>query len=278
MANRPLAEIIQQMSGADRVLLPAHPELAEQITACSAKPGAGSSHYWSLVSADPSLVCALLREANADFYAGLQKTLTIEEVVTRLGRDRACRVVQRACGAIVTPAEGGPLSRYLPRLWQHARGCALGAQWLAERCGGQGLACRAYLAGLLHDMGKLFLLAALEDIATSCEGNMELSDPLIREILATMHADQGLRLCEAWSFPEVYKKVVAEHHDEQLDTGDMVLVLVQLANKTCRKIGLGLDRQPDIVLPTTGEAQFLGVDEMALAELEIMLEDSLLCS
>ncbi len=52
--------------------------------------------------------------------------------------------------------------------------------------------------------------------------------------------------------------------------------MVKLANKGCRKVGLGLEHHPELVLPTTGEAQFLGIDEIALAEYEIMLEDKFL--
>mgnify|MGYP001821563813 CR=1 FL=1 len=40
---------------------------------------------------------------------------------------------------------------------------------------------------------------------------------------------------------------------------------------------LGLDKNPDMALPTTAEAQFLGIDEIALAEFEIMLEDRFFC-
>jgi hypothetical protein len=36
---------------------------------------------------------------------------------------------------------------------------------------------------------------------------------------------------------------------------------------------LGWEADPDLVLPTTAEALFLGIDEIALAEFEIMLED-----
>ena len=51
------------------------------------------------------------------------------------------------------------------------------------------------------------------------------------------------------------------------------MALVKLANKGCWKVGLGWKTGPDLVLPTTAEAQFLGINEIALAEYEIMLED-----
>ena len=273
MANKSLAEMIKEMVDADRVRLPVHPKLARQVTACLEAEGPESKQLWSLVSYDPALLCNLFRAANSSFFAGLQKTLSIQDAVTRLGSVKAAQIVERACREGEGCPQGELLPRYMPSLWQHAQGCALGARWLANRCGYQGIADQAYLAGLLHDIGKQFLLAALEEIASCGEFGITLSGQLVQEVLTTMHVEQGLRLFEDWNLPEIYKEVVANHHVEELDTQNTMVALVKLSNQGCRKLGLGLTKQSDIVLPTTGEAQFLGIDEIALAEFEIMLED-----
>ena len=278
MANRALAEIITEMIDADRVRLPVHPELFGQVKACLAGDGLRSNRLWALVGKDPALICRLLRAANSCFYAGLPKTLSIEEAVTRLGHDQAVRIVEEACRSSDCHVEGKLVTCYLPGLWQHAQGCALGARWLAGRCDYLALADQAYVAGLLHDIGKLVLLAALQTVASDSDPDMELSEALVREVLSTMHVEQGLRLFDEWHLPEVYRAVVLQHHAEELESQDTMLALVKLANSGCHRIGLGLDKNPDIALPTTGEAQFLGIDEIALAEFEIMLEDRFFCS
>lgn len=264
------------MVDADRVRLPVQPDLARKILVSLAVEDSVEQRVWSLVSHDPALLCVLFRAANSSFFAGLQKTLSIEEAVTRLGYIEAAQRIKLACLECVGPLQGELLPLYMPCLWQHARGCALGSQWLAYRCGYQGLADQAYLAGLLHDIGKQFLLAALEEIRRCDEPGMIFPGQLIQEVLASMHVEQGLRLFEEWNLPELYKEVVANHHDEALDRQNIIVTLVKLANMGCRKLGLGLTKQPDLVLPTSGEAQFLGIDEIALAELEIMLEDHFL--
>lgn len=276
MANKSLTEVIKEMADADRVRLPVHPELSKRVTACLAAEGPESAQLWKLVSRDPALLCNLFRAANSSFFAGLHKTISIDEAVTRLGGSKASQVIERACREGEGSPQGNLLPRYMPSLWQHALGCALGARWLANRCGYQDLSDQAYLAGLLHDIGKQFLLAALEEITRSGDFGVALSDRLVQEVIDTMHVEQGLKLFEEWNLPEVYREVVADHHDQELDTQDIVVALVKLANKGCRKAGLGLVRHPELVLPTTGEAQFLGIDEIALAEFEIMLEDHFL--
>jgi HD-like signal output (HDOD) protein len=265
------------MGDADRVRLPVLPEIARKVALCLATKDHDEKRLWALVGQDPALLCNLFRAANSSFFTGLQKPLSIEEAVTRLGFEKACQVIEQACreGGEGCP-RGELLSRYMPSLWQHAQGCAVGAHWLAIRCDYQTLAEQAYLTGMLHDIGKQFLLVALEEIASCGEFGMALSEELVQEVISTMHVEQGLRLFEEWNLPEIYKEVVSEHHNDELDQKNILVALVKLANKGCRKVGLGLTKHPDIVLPTTGEAQFLGVDEIVLAEFEIMLEDQFL--
>jgi HD-like signal output (HDOD) protein len=276
MTSMPLAVIIREMIGADRVRLPFLPRLTEQVPACLTAEGPDSKRFWSLVSRDPALLCSLFRAANSSFYAGLQKTVSIEEAVTRLGSGKAAQVVEQACLEGRSYRQDLLLPRYLPNLWRHAQGCALGARWLAIRCGYQSLSEQAYLAGMLHDIGKHLLLAALEEIALCGADGIKLADSLVVEVLATMHVEQGVRLLEEWNLAMIYQDVVANHHDGELDPRNTMVALVKLANKGCRKLGVGLARSPELVLPTSGEAQLLGIDEIALAEFEIMLEDRFL--
>ena len=276
MANRPLAEIITGMINADRVRLPVHPKLLGQVKACLADGGTGSSRLWAMVGNDPSLICRLFRAANSSFYDGLPKTLSIDEAVTRLGHDTAVQVVEETCRNSYGPTGEALVSRYMHCLWQHARGCAIGAEWLARSCGYPAIAEQAYFAGLLYDIGKLLLLSAMQTVASDGDLETELSESLVFEVISTMHVEQGLRLFDEWRLPEVYRASFSEHHAVGPDTQNTLVALVKLAHKGCRKIGLGLEKTPDIVLPTTGEAQFLGIDEIALAEFEIMLEDRFL--
>lgn len=64
---------------------------------------------------------------------------------------------------------------------------------------------------MFHDIGNQHLLAVLQ------------------EMIATMHVEQGLRLFEEWNLPEIYREVVANHHDGVLDTQNILVALVKLA-------------------------------------------------
>src|SRR4030095_14589506 len=111
-----------------------------------------------------------------------------------------------------------------------AASCAMGTKWLAERLGYRAMAQEAVLAGLLHDIGKLFLLKVLENIHTAGKYNLNLSKPVVSEVLESMHTLQGALLLEQWNLPELYCEVARTHHQEEYDANNAILAMVRLVN------------------------------------------------
>ncbi|MDH3999469.1 MAG: HDOD domain-containing protein, partial [Desulfuromonadales bacterium] len=161
MSSKPLAEIIQDLIEADRIQLSVVPDVVENIEALLSESQQDVTAVLTAVGTDPALICNLFRTANSSFYSGLQRTLSIDEAVTRIGQDKALQIIERTCQGRRGCPHGQIFTEYMPLLWQHAQACASGAQWLADRCGYQGLAMQAYLGGMLHDIGKQFLLGVL---------------------------------------------------------------------------------------------------------------------
>ncbi|MGD9013433.1 MAG: hypothetical protein PVF62_13625, partial [Desulfobacterales bacterium] len=60
----------------------------------------------------------------------------------------------------------------------------------------------------------------------------------------------------------------------EIDSNNLLLVVVRLANQMCHKMGIGLKNDLTIVLHTTPEANQLQLSEVDLARLEVRLEDS----
>jgi HD-like signal output (HDOD) protein len=130
------------------------------------------------------------------------------------------------------------------------------------------------MGGLLHDIGQLALLKVLDDINRSKESRATLSDTLISEILVRMHEDVGYKLMKSWSLPDTYCSISINHHMEEFDGNDILLVIVRLSDKACKKVGKSLQPDASLSLVSSPEAQYLGIKEMALAELEIVVEDA----
>jgi hypothetical protein len=77
-----------------------------------------------------------------------------------------------------------------------------------------------------------------------------------------------------WNIPEVYCQIARDHHAED-HSEDLPLAIVRLANEGSRRLGLGLDPDPELILSAIPEANMLQVSDKLLSELEEMIEDHL---
>ena len=68
-----------------------------------------------------------------------------------------------------------------------------------------------------------------------------------------------------------------DHHKEEYDPKDFLLLIVRLSDHTCNKVGIGTPADPSVVLSALPEAKILGFSEVDLAQFEIQLEDLPLC-
>lgn len=223
---------------------------------------------------DMSLASQMLKIANSPMYMGRSKVATIKEAVIRLGAQQVINLVIAASQASVHTSSNPALDRYMKELWMHSHCCALGAKWLAHSCGMRGVADETYLAALLHDVGKLYLLKSIERLVTAGVINSMFDDELIMEIFAAMHVEQGYRLMQHWNFPAMYCDVVRDHHADQWDTVNKMLTIVRFVNKTLHKVGIGLIHDPGLDLASTREAEILDLTDVQIVELEAMLDET----
>lgn len=227
-----------------------------------------------LISEDQSLAGKVLKVANSSYYAGLSKVATLKDAIVRLGAQEIANVAMMASQFESYQSSNEILNNYMRALWGHALSCAVGAKWLARKAGYPAIAPEAFMGGLLHDIGKLALLKVLDDIIRSGESRSTLTEQLIDEILTNMHEEVGYNLMRSWSLPETYAAIAIQHHKPEFDPGNILLVVVRLANEACRKVGIDVKTYPEIALVACPEVQALGIKEIALAELEIVVEDA----
>lgn len=272
--EKPLIELIRDRLAGDLRGLPVFHSVAVKLQQMLVSRDFRIEEVIRLISEDQSLASQVLKMGNSSFYTGLSKVGTIKDAVVRLGAQEIANLVMMASQAEQYKSGNPVLDNFLQKLWDHALSCATGATWLAAKAGYPSLAAEAFMGGLLHDIGKLAIIKSLDEILQAGGTRATISEILINEILDTMHEDVGHRLMLSWSLPETYCAITANHHNTEYDGNDTLLVIVRLANLACRKVGKALNPDPAIALFGAPEAQFLGIKEITLAELEIIVEDA----
>jgi putative nucleotidyltransferase with HDIG domain len=271
--NLPLLDQIVEFADRHQITLPVMSDAAMKLQAAARSENFDMAVVEKAIDSDSALATEVLRAANSAFFGGLSEVRTVRMAIMRLGIQRVTNLVLLASEKNRYTAKSPTMAALMRRLWHHASACALASEWIARhlRLGAQ---CdEAFIGGLMHDIGKLFLARVLDEMAADPTRRNPVSEELALEVMATAHTDQGHRLLTAWNLPEIYRTIVRDHHAETFDPSNAPLVVVRLANISCAKMGVSLHSDPSIVLASTPEAQALGMTEVALAELEIILED-----
>lgn len=227
-----------------------------------------------MIRMDPTLTSQILKTANSPFYRGLGDVETIKDALVRLGQNTMVNIIMKVIHQQNFTSSNPMIRSYQTRLWSHSVSCAIGSLWTAKYLSLEELIPKAFIAGLLHDMGKLYLLTALEKILESKTAGFKPTPQLIEKILDSLHSGLGFSLLTRWHLPEHYRIIARDHHAQEYDRSDMLLVIVRLVNNVCIKMEKNDPLEDLSGIVSSREADLLGMPEIGVAELEIALEDA----
>lgn len=175
------------------------PTVARELYAMVDDPNIGLPTIGRALGRDPVMAGRLLELANSTFYRGDRPTDSIDSAVLRVGTD-CIRT------AILMPVLEARLVRdpISAALWEHSRAVAATSPFLAALGGVS--PDSAYLAGLLHESGKILIWQDGQGLASEAGG-------LLAHATASLHEDIGGRLMKRWSMPNAVAFAVANHHE-----------------------------------------------------------------
>jgi HD-like signal output (HDOD) protein len=268
-------DIVNESLSSDQMILFPFNKTSVKIQQELAKSDPDVGKIEKLIASDQAITSQVLRSANSGFYIGLSKVSTIHDAVIRLGIKEVANLVVLVTHGRSFSSEDPMIKKIMKTLWKHSVGCAVASRWLAKRCGFKEISSEAFIAGLLHDVGKLFLLTVIENIRVTGKSDLEPTHTLLRDVMDSMHTEQGYLLLKKWNLPDAFCEVARDHHLEDVDLQNNLLILVRVADQACNKMGVGMNEDPAISLASTPDAFQLGLTEVLAAELEIKIEDSM---
>jgi putative nucleotidyltransferase with HDIG domain len=235
--------------------MPAIPVILRPLLRCLDQPAEqiDINRIVELVSYDKSIAAQCIRMANAALFNRSSPAETVRSAVMSLGMWRVRDLLFSNALSNVIPANRWVVDPTV--FWRHSLGCALVCRKFAEMIDYPD-AEKAYLAGLLHDIGVLVnCMVAPEEFRATMEKAMREQIPLDEAEQATLgftHSDSGRVLAEAWKIPPDLIEVIELHHDiGDPNRGGPLVALVHLSDLLCRMRDLGYGyyepRQVDFV-------------------------------
>lgn len=193
-----------------------------------------------LVSYDSTLAAQCLRMANSPLF-GRRNTETVRGAVLALGIKRVEAIVLGCCLNRIVPEDKWALDPLT--FWRHCLGCALISSRMARLIGYPDPE-KAYLAGLLHDLGILVnTVTCTEEYRRTIEHARQQRTRLHeseRQLLGFTHCQSGAILAEQWKFSPDVTAVIEFHHDAvRTPVARPLVALVHLSDLLCRLRELG---------------------------------------
>ncbi len=228
-------------------LLPALPESYSQVQNCIMEDDVDIEKMADIIGHDVAMSSALLHWANSALFGQRFRVDTIKKAIVVLGTDVVANLILSE--AVIRSMANTPVladSFNLKTFKSHSIATAIIARMLIKSlyssdCDMQD---RAFIAGLLHDMGKLVAASNLGRQYSAASRladhqHCTLHDAEMR-ILGTTHAELGSFLAEWWALPHFIVSAIASHHQPQASPIDPdVINAVYLANQLSYLFGFG---------------------------------------
>ncbi|MBU1701700.1 MAG: HDOD domain-containing protein [Candidatus Eisenbacteria bacterium] len=191
-----------------------------------------------VVSTDPGLTSKVLATCNSPFFGLRNQVRTLSQAVVLLG----VTAVRNLILLHSLPVHGRSKPSFEETsMWMHSMGAALAARHLAQRSK-QADPEEAFLAGLLHDVGRLILSLTMGEryltVFRSIYNKEGASIVLEQDAFGFNHAEVGELITRRWEFPEDLAGAVGRHHDDVSALSGLTLV-VRAADEVTHWMGIG---------------------------------------
>jgi putative nucleotidyltransferase with HDIG domain len=194
--------------------LPTMPQILLKLLELCQVDGAGMAEMAKLIANDPGMTIKILNVANSAAYQRGGQKSGLMQALGAMGSDMIKTLVINESVLQAFNGFSGSASNDLRRFWKHALSTAVMAREIA-RAMDYAQPEEAYLAGLLHDVGRLALLAAApSEYAVNFQADD--SDGLCAIEMRTLqisHVEAGAWVVERWNLDSFMADAILYHHE-----------------------------------------------------------------
>jgi len=209
--NRSVSEIIAKMEP-----LPSRPALYDEIAKARQDPAVTVEQVGEIIARDIAMTAKILKVVNSSFFGLGEKLSCVMEATLYLGLETIHSLILVA-DAFSQYEKVNPKASGLQAIWNHSSQVAAAAKFICHlETKNSKLAQECFVAGMLHDIGKLGLASHFADQYNEALHYSSTQKVKFFEaeqyIFGTDHAEIGAALLRRWGLPPSLGNAVAFHH------------------------------------------------------------------
>ena len=224
-------------------MLPPLPAAVDKLCKLASNTNSDVFEVAQVISGDHALTAKLLKVVNSAFYSLSQKVSTIFQAVIILGY-REIRSIAMGF-SVMNISKSLLLNACIPieEFWKHSLGTAILSKKIAKKFRYKDPE-EVFVAGLLHDIGKLILmdysLKEYSDILQKTELLEQRLYEVEKKTFGIDHAQVGEKLSQYWKIPSSVCTAIGNHHSFSLPKeGNEITFFVQMADCLTKRKNIG---------------------------------------
>lgn len=265
MSQQSVIERIVQTTGD----IPSIPPVAQLVLDKISNENTSAQELNQVISKDQALMAKVLKLANSPLFGYSRKVSKLSDAILVMGFKNIKSLVMAS--ALQDFFKKFGLAEKL--LWEHSLACASISKKIALSAKLAPMAEEAFLAGMLHDIGKVVLNLRTPDkmlgILQEVYANPGLTfSELEEKVYGFSHSEVGQLTARKWHFaPEIEEAIGSHHCPERAKVAQNLCHIVNLANAFCHKLEIGPTKNPDLNLAELKSAKVLKLGQDELDEL-----------
>jgi putative nucleotidyltransferase with HDIG domain len=264
--------------------LPSSPRIISTIMQLTSDPNTEITTLEKHLSADPSLAAKLLKLSNSAFYGQRKSVSTLKQAILIIGFHTLRSLVVAASIHSLYGKKGK--DSIANKLWEHSLATAIACRLLALKVRHMRFE-EIFMAGLLHDIGKLVMNQKLdenyENVCRKVETEHQRFHDIERQEFGFTHCDVGMMLLNKWNLPQELINAVYKHHDTnpqeccsgaELEPAQMPIeFILDVGNQLAKQIDFGFNDFRVESLQELAFSKAAGIDVEEYEELKSQLEE-----
>lgn len=241
--------------------LPTIPHTAQMVMQKLSDPEVSPKELEKVILQDPALTARILKLANSPFYGRPRTIKTVSEATVVIGLNTLKSIV--VASAVREMIKPFGLTEKL--LWEHSVSVGFIVRYLAERLRFRRTE-EAFLAGLLHDIGKIVLQLKVPDkmylvVQDLYSGAEKDSISVENAVFGFAHVHVGQLLAKKWQFAQEIEEAIGYHHwPGRARLSPDLAYLVHLGNLFAHKLEIGIIKTPEIDIADQISARYFQLD------------------
>ncbi len=238
--------VLEQVA-ADRIALPAMPRVATRAFTLLRKRDFSLAEVAGVIETDPVVAARLVHLANSVAFATATKLESVLACVTRLGARELSFFLMETAARQLVECHDPRIVQICDGLWEHSLSVAILAHGLGAALPGLDVEA-AYLAGLLHDIGRPVVAEMLLDAERRLLGKRVdhwIMPSKWLGVIVRCERTVGLAVTRAWTLPDTVVDAVGLCEQFDTDRPFRLANVVRLANALSATSGHDLTARPN---------------------------------